>query len=276
MVFSRSKTRNSQFVILSPSEYRARGVFRDLRHDNRVGHDLMAAMQRFRGQIYLEDGAIRPEDLTADGRHIAAVDDKSWHVLSIDDSGEIRACLRYLEESKATKFDDLWVRHAAAVHSAKGPSYRHAVEQEMLRARRLGLGFGEVGGWAVAKDHRWTMEPLRIILATYGLLELLGGCAGVATATFRHGSAAILRRIGLTSLISEEGALHPYYDPHYGCEMELLRFDSRFPDRKYQAAVSDFSHSLKSAMVICRQRSLPPASQMQPLFDVMTPVHSAA
>jgi hypothetical protein len=237
----------------------------------------MVAMQRFRGQIYLEDGAIRRQDLTTDGRHATPVDEKSWHVLSIDDSGEVRACLRYLEESKATKFDDLWVRHAAAVQSPKGPSYRNAVEQEMLRARQLGLGFGEVGGWAVAKDHRWTMEPLRIILATYGLLELLGGCAGVATATFRHSSATILRRIGLTSLISEDGALPPYYDPHYGCEMELLRFDSRFPHAKYRAAVSEFQVDLKSAPVICRQRSLPPMAMMHTAFDSMSPpLHSAA
>ena len=227
MVFSRNGTRKTHFVILSPSPYPAKGIFRNLCNDDGMRHGFMAAMQRFRGRIYAEDGAIRPADLTSDGRHITPVDEKSWHVLSVDGSGEVCACLRYLEESKATRFDDLWVRHAAAVQSAKGSSFRKAVEQEMLRARQLGLGFGEVGGWAVAKDHRWTIEPLRIILATYGLLELLGGCAGVATATFRHSSATILRRIGLTSLHSEEGALPPYFDPHYGCEMELLRFESR-------------------------------------------------
>ena len=206
MVFSRNGTRKTHFVILSPSPYPAKGIFRNLCNDDGLRHGFMAAMQRFRGRIYAEDGAIRPADLTSDGRHITPVDEKSWHVLSVDDSGEVCACLRYLEESKATRFDDLWVRHAAAVQSTKGSSFRKAVEQEMLRARELGLGFGEVGGWAVAKDHRWTIEPLRIILATYGLLELLGGCAGVATATFRHSSAIFAAdRIDLPD--SEDGAL---------------------------------------------------------------------
>jgi hypothetical protein len=237
----------------------------------------MNAMQRFRGQIYVEDGAIRPEDLTSDGRHAAPVDDKSWHVLSMDDAGQVCACLRYTEESHATRFDDLWVRHAAAAQSPKGHIFRRAVEQEMSRARQHGLGFGEVGGWAVAKEHRWTLEPLRIILATYGLLQLLGGCTGVATATLRHSSATILRRIGLTSVQSDGGVLPPYYDPHYGCEMELLRFDSRFPDQKYRTAVSDFESKLQSAPVICRQRSGRVLPHIPAVFGQMaTRVASAA
>ncbi len=269
MVFSSNKARKTQFIVLSPFAHYPQGVFRNSDGDDRMRRDLMAAMQRLRGRIYLEDGAIQPADLTRDGRHISAVDEKSWHVLSVDDAGNVCACLRYLEESQATKFDDLWVRHAAAVQSGKGPSYRHAVEQEMLRARELGLSFGEVGGWAVAEEHRRTLEPVRIILAMYGLLELLGGCTGVATATVRHKSATILQRIGLTPLTSDEGELPPYFDPHYGCEMQLLRFDSRFPDARYQAAVSEFEAGLRSAPVVCRQRSLPVPAAMPAVFDTI-------
>ena len=50
------------------------------------------------------------------------------------------------------------------------------------------------------------LVPLILVLAGAAaypiLLRLLGGAMGVATATFRHSSAAILRRIGLTSLAS--------------------------------------------------------------------------
>jgi len=234
----------------------------------------MAAMQRLRGQIYAEDGAIRPNELTWDGRHISPVDKRSWHVLSVDDNGDVCACLRYLDESQANRFDDLWVRHAAAAQSPEGLSLRQAVEQEMTQAREQGLRFGEVGGWAVSKDHRWTLEPLRIILATYGLLQLLGGCVGVATATFRHSSASILRRIGLRPLCSEGSALPPYYDPNYDCEMELLRFDSRFPETKYRSAVSEFQKELKSAAVISRPQTAPVVRHIPSAF---TPsVHSAA
>jgi hypothetical protein len=122
----------------------------------------------------------------------------------------------------------------------------------MERARQLKIGFGEVGGWAVAESHRGTLEPLRIILATYGLLQLRGGCVGIATATFRHSSATILRRIGLNSLSWDGAELPPYYDPKYRCDMEVLHFDSRFPNHKYRDSVSELTYALAASAVICR------------------------
>ena len=172
-------------------------------------------------------------------------------MLSIDTDGDVCACLRYLEESRALHFADLWVRHYAMADSPMGGQFRRAVEWQMADARRMRMGFGEVGGWAVAEDRRWTLEPLKIILATYGLLELLGGCIGVATATFRHSSATMLRRIGLDSLCSDGVELPPYFDERYGCQMEVLRFDSRFPNPKYRNWVEYFMASLAEAPVIC-------------------------
>src|SRR5205085_523871 len=143
----------------------------------------------------------QPADLTSDGRHRVRIDEESWHVLSLDSHGSVVSCLRYLDESHAPGFDDLWVRHAALFDCPKlGHRFRGAVEQRMHHAREAGMGFGEFGGLAVAEEHRWSLEPLRIILAAYGLGSLLGGCIGVATVTFRHSAAMILRRIGLTSI----------------------------------------------------------------------------
>jgi hypothetical protein len=130
------------------------------------------------------------------------------------------------------------------------------------------IAFGEVGGWAVAERHRGTLEPLRIILATYGLLELLGGCSGVATATFRHGSASILRRIGLSSLMTDGAALPPYYDPNYDCEMEVLRFDSRSPNPKYRPAVRELASVLTSASVIRRDNIRTTVQEMFREFEI--------
>jgi len=211
-------------------------------------------MQRFRGRVYSEDGAVDHHDLTSDGRHKLAIDEQSWHVLSLDSGGRVVSCLRYLDESDADDFNDLWVRHAALTECPKlGRPFRGAVEEGMRRARRMRMGFGEVGGWAVSEDHRWTIEPLRIILATYGLLELLGGCAGVATATFRHSSAMILRRIGLSSIEAGGEEIPPYYDPHYHCQMEVLQFDSRRPNPKYRDWVTELAGMLTAAPVICRE-----------------------
>jgi hypothetical protein len=114
------------------------------------------------------------------------------------------------------------------------------------------MGFGEVGGWAVAESHRRTLEPVGILLATYGLLELLGGCIGVATATCRHASSSILRKIGLSSLICDGVELTPYFDSAYGCQMEVLRFDSRFPSSKYAGWVTELAGILRDSPVIHR------------------------
>lgn len=253
MVVSRTRTQ-TRFAILPPSKLAVPVLFRSAEVDTRRHDELFHEMQRFRGSVYVEDGAIQKNELTADGRHKLSIDEHSWHVLSLNPQGRVVACLRYLDETHAARFEDLWVRHSALARCPTlGRRFRGAVEQGLHRARRMRIGFGEVGGWAVAEDHRWTLEPLRIILATYGLLELLGGCSGVATATFRHSSATILRRIGLSSIVADGQELPPYYDPHHRCQMEVLQFDSRHPNPKYRDAVSELAHLLTKAEVVCRE-----------------------
>jgi hypothetical protein len=257
MVSLRYRTQ-TRFVVLPPARLPAPETFSNTEADQQQYDTLVSEMQRFRGMVYLRDGAVQKSDLTSDGRHRLMVDDRSWHVLSLDREHRVCACLRYLDESSARGFDDLWIRHSALSGFPKlGRKFRGAVESGLKTAHRLGMGFGEVGGWAVAEAHRLTMEPLRIILATYGLLRLLGGALGVATATFRHGSAPILRRIGLSSLVSGGEALPPYFDPQYGCAMEVLQFDSRSPAPKYENWVVDLAQDLAAAPVICRQSPKP-------------------
>jgi hypothetical protein len=253
---------NNQLIVLPPAGFRVPRKFQRVELDNHRHDRLLAGMQRLRGRVYLDDGAISREELTPDGRHQLDTDPKCWHVLSVDRQDNVTACLRYLDERDASTFRGLWVSHAALARCPRdGWKLRVAVEIGRQRARALRLGFGSVGGWAVAKDQRRTMEPVAIILATYGLLELLGGCVGVATATFRHHSAGILRKIGLGPLIWGGDALPPYFDPQYGCEMEILQFDSRYPSPKYRGAVTEFSAALSLAPVIGCERTLP--SQIQ-------------
>jgi hypothetical protein len=252
MVLSGSRTQ-SRFLVLAPCRMAAVSrPFRKTQTDFRQYEDRFAEMQRFRGNVYLSDGAVQAGELI-DGRHRVTIDETSWHVLSLDSNGRIAACLRYTDERRASRFQELWVRHAELARSSEyGGRFRRAVEAQMVRARQLRLGFGEVGGWAVGESHRGTLEPLRIILATYALLQLQGGCTGLATATFRHSSAHILRRIGLSPLNADGEALPPYYDPKYGCQMELLSFDSRHPNERYRASVVELAGSLQNSPVICR------------------------
>ncbi len=253
MVFSRVRAQ-TRFVVLAPHGHAVSRIFRNVEYDNRWHEDLLADMQRLRGKVYSGDGAIRTEELTADGRHTLSIDDESWHVLALDSDDHVFGCLRYLDENRASRFDDLWVRHAAITKSpVLGKCFRQAVESEMEKARMSQLRFGEVGGWAAAPEYHGTIEPVRLILATYGLLGLLGGSAGVATATMRHGSAKILRRIGLSSLEHSGAELPSYYDPYYRCEMEVLRFDSRRPNPKYRGAIAELTSILAESPVICRE-----------------------
>lgn len=245
---------HNQLVVLPPAATPAPRVFRNVEFDSHRRTRLMAALQRLRGKSYSEDGAIQARDLTPDGRHRTADDERAWHVLSLDRDGRVGACLRYLDERASSGFAGLWVSHAAIARCPQqGWKLRRAVEFQMQYARARRVGFGSVGGWAAAQEERRTTEPVAVILATYGLLELLGGCIGVATATFRHHSSTILRKIGLNPMTWGGAELDPYFDPQYGCEMEVLEFDSSNPNPKYRDSISRFAEQLSNAPVVCAE-----------------------
>lgn len=243
------------FVILPPLAGPVPDTFADVEVDDYRYEELLAAMQRFRGSTYLFDGAILPTQLTGDGRHILPIDEESWHVLTLRQEGEVCACLRFHEEVPARRYHDLGICCSALARcTIWGETLRKAVEIERFHAQEETLRFGEVGGWAIATDRRNTAESLRIILATFGLLELLGGSIGFATATCKHGSASILRRLGLSALVVNDLILPQYYDPDYRSDMEVLRFDSRRPSPKYANWIAELSSHLANAPVICAER----------------------
>lgn len=41
-----------------------------------------------------------------------------------------------------------------------------------------------------------------------------------------------------------------YFDPHYDCEMEVLRFDSRFPNPRYSGWIREFVDALRYLPII--------------------------
>ena len=232
------------------------------RHD-----DLVDQMQRLRGQVYLDDGALKPEQLTPDGRHRTSEDERSWHLLMLDQDRRVSSCIWYLEHEAPTSIDELRVRDCPLTSSADG-RLREAVNAELARAKREQVHYSEVGGWAVAKSSRCTSEGLILILATFGLSRILGGALGVATATARHSSAAILQRLGLSRFEVRGHAVRPYYDPNYECEMEVLRFDTRRASSRYHELIERMKPGLRNVSVIGRS--------IQPLLDEATAVEVAA
>ena len=254
---TQSLSRKVEFVILPPLGAKIPGLFRSVEVNDRLHAAFLRSMQKFRGDIYVQDGAVRPEQLTTDGRHYLPVDEESWHVLTLNEEGKICACLRLHQEQGTPPFEKLPVSDSALTHCPTwGGKLRVAVESEIANARAARIPFGDIGGWAIAPERRRTLEPLRTILAGYGLAQHLGGILGIATATCKHGSATILRKLGLFQLPTDGEGIPSYYDPHYRSEMEVLGFDSRRPNPKYRKWVRELSALLSTAPVVCARRSL--------------------
>ena len=175
----------------------------------------------------------------------------SWHLLVVDGNGDVQGCARYRHLTGNVGFDDLGVRESWLAQCQEwGSSLRAAVQSEIVRAKQSGAAFSEVGGWAIVPEKRCTTEALGIAMATYSLAQLLGGCVGISTATQRHRSSAILRRIGGRSLEYDGTELPSYYDPQYRCQMEVLRFDSSSPDPSCRRWVEQLSKRLSDVSVV--------------------------
>lgn len=244
----------SRLVVLAPRAASVPSTLRNVEGDPLLRARILAEAQRFRGRIYYEDGAIRKTDLSLDGRHASPVDEDSWHVVSVQEDGAIAACFRFIEEDASAPFDSLWISRSVLAKDARwGRKLRTAVLAEMADAARQGMTFGEVGGWAVAPERRWTCEAVRTVMAAYALLQLLGGSICLATATFRHNSAGVLQRMGLAPLNYRGDDLPPYYDPAYGCDMQALRFDSRTPQPRYLGWCLELQAHLQGAPVLADQ-----------------------
>jgi hypothetical protein len=206
--------------------------------------------------VYVADGALQASQLKGDGRHVQSADHDSWHLLVVDGNGEVHGCARYRHITGYVAFDDLGVRDSWLAKSAEwGPSVRGAVESEIVKAKQLGMAFSEVGGWAIVPERRCTTEALRIAMATFSLAQILGGCVGIATATERHRSSSILRRIGGRSLEFGGTQLPSYYDPQYRCRMEVLRFDSRLPGSPPGRWVDQLGNRLGEVTVVVSAES---------------------
>ncbi len=242
---------HDKLLLLAPPEARTPGRFVNVRIDPLRHGRLLREMQQFRGRLYSEDNAIFPSDLSSDGRHELPVDGRAWHLLALDEAGDICTCVRYVVHPNTTAFQQLGIQDAALAHSVQwGTQLKAAVDSQVELARSRGVAFVEVGGWALAPELRHTVEALRIALATYSLARSLGGCIGITTATERHHSASILQRIGGMPLALQGVDLPPYYDPQYRCRMQVLRFDSSKLNPRFEPWVTDLRSYLETVPVI--------------------------
>jgi len=240
-----------RLVLLAPSETTVPGFFANLDCDASRHRALVREMQLLRGNIYLRDGAVERRRLSADGTHRTPEDEKSWHLLMLNKEGRVNACVWYLRHDSSVTVDQLRMRDCPLGREQEtGDRLWNSVEADIACARRDGIDYAEVGGWAAAKDDGCTSEGLVLALAGYSLAQIYGGALGITTATVRHCSSTILRRLGGSSLEVDGVTIPTYYDPAYRCSMELLRFDSRRPNTKYAGLIDLLRHQLATAVVI--------------------------
>ena len=241
---------DQRLVLLAPNA----GIpafFRNVEHDSQNHRRLVREMQQLRGRIYYEDGALGREQLTADGLHDTDEDHKSWHLLMVDRRQRVTGCAWYMEHPSSVQVEHLRVRNTPLARSSEWrKKLWQGVESELQRARREHLRYAEVGGWAVSEESRCTSEGLVLALAGYSLGRICGGCLGITTATVRHCSSSILRRIGGAPLSADGAPVPSYYDPRYGCEMEILRFDSRRPNPKFNDLIERLRERMASVPIV--------------------------
>lgn len=247
-------TLEKRLILVAPPSADVPAHFTNVTADSGEHSRLVQEMQRLRGSIYVDDGAVLPAELAMGGLHITPEDRKSWHLLIRNGQGKVSSCAWYMEHDGATSFHNLRVRSCPLGEDlAVRPKFLRAVHAELSRAREERLRFAEVGGWAVAKECRCTSEGLMLALAAYSLGRALGGAIGLTTATVRHSSSTILRRLGGAYLHADGAALPGYFDPRYDCQMELLRFDSRKPNPKYATLIERIQDRLASVHVVATQ-----------------------
>ncbi len=211
----------------------------------------LSSLQRLRAQAYLEDGAIEPWQIDGNGRFWMDGDEESWHFLLVDEQENAVACLRLFLHENTVSVDRLRLMHSSiAKDPVWGAKLRVAVEEELAEARRAKIGYAELGGWAIAAGYRCTKAAVETLLASYAWGQMVGGCISSCTATIRHRSATILRRIGGKSLCANSETIPPYSDPQYGCLMEILRFDSREVDTRFVKLVEETRRKLEVSTVI--------------------------
>lgn len=260
---------NYRFQLLAPPQTRFNASFGQAKISEQLYYQHLASMQSLRGRVYLEDGAIQPWELKEDGRFPMAGDEQSWHFLLVDESERTIGCARYLVHPNTVPLEMLRVYQSSIMRDARwGEKVRRALEADLQRARQDDLAFVEVGGWALSEEWRGTRAALEILVASYALAHLWGGCLGSCTATIRHHSSSILRRIGGTSFSVGGEIIPPYQDPRYGCMMELLRFDSRSPEKRFVPLINQLKATVGNTGTIHRAKS--------PFWDNAEPIGAIA
>ncbi len=243
-----------QLALLAPAPDVFPSTFERVAVDMDAHEALMTKMQRLRGAVYLADGAIRPSELDLSGRHVMAADRHSFHLLVMSGEGRVVGCCRFYPHQPDVRFEDLAVsRSTLARDPIRGATLRTAVNRHIKSAADRGFLYVEVGGWALDASIRHSTEAVRIARLNFSLGLALGGAVGICTATQRNHSATILRRIGGRPLTLGDQEVPSYFDDQYGCEIEVMTFDSDLVPERHAPHIQELQETLHRTAVVCSQ-----------------------
>jgi hypothetical protein len=235
----------AHFKILAPSLSAVPAAISRASVDPNTHSDLLSALQKFRGGVYREYPTIAKE-LLPDGRHFRPEDAGSWHILLQNDDSEIIGSARYRPLEGG--YESSGVSGSALGRSKSfGPIVRNAVECDIANAESRNSQYGEAGMWALSSLARCSTAAVNIALMTFAVAEHLGGGFGLTTATTCHHSASILRRLGGRRL----AGLPAYYEPMFGCIIEILHFSPGSYAAQYIPRIERLKQELSKTEVLC-------------------------
>ena len=267
-----SPVRADSLVLLAPSTAVVPNHFADVDVDAQRHATLLTGLQRLRGEVYLSDQAIGTSQLQ-DGCHVQASDASSWHIVSVQGDGSVAACARLRTHEPDATPEALGVWSSALAHSdAWSGKLRQALDADMRLARLRDVLYVEAGGWAVGPEFRGTTMAITTAMTTYALGYSLGGFVGLTTATVRHCSSRMMRKLGGHSFSVAGEAVPTYFDPQYGCDMELLRFDSAVTSRRYSTLLGQVVRTLQHMPVVCATRAVDHGGQLMQPFRSLAAV----
>jgi hypothetical protein len=250
-----------QLMILAPQGAGVSPSAVNLIRDKTMHASLLGEMQRFRGRVALREGAITASMLDSSGGHRMQGDEKSWHLLRVRNDGKIAGCARILVHPRDVTFSRLRIASSRAARCPVWARDVHdAVESELTRARLNGLAIIEPGGWVIDEDLRGSCEAVSIAIGAFAWAQILDDCIGFLTATAKHGSATILRRLGARNLQAHGQTIPGYFEPAWGCNAELLRFDTNSLNPRFEAALVSARGQLSTSPVFSAE-SVPPRNE---------------
>jgi hypothetical protein len=140
-------TVEQRLVLVAPPEAEIPVAFSNAIGDPTLREALVRQAQRLRGAVYLEDGAIRREQVTADGRHCTPEDGQSWHLLFLDAANRVSSAIWFLLHDENVSVDQLRIRHCGLTHLRDWRDRVFAAAQsELARARLLVLAMAKSAG----------------------------------------------------------------------------------------------------------------------------------